>query len=118
MFGDVGARRKPDAVVSAHVLEEPDEPYSTARPAYEAVMQADAHQLRALGPLGVKEVEAVGHVAREVFGCASATVIVSIVVCLVGIWDNKMPTPSHRHPIGQFVVQAVAVVKEAAVLNE
>src|SRR5580704_9024912 len=118
MSGDVGACCKPDAVVPAHVLKKPDKPHSPARPPYEAVVQADAHQLRALGSLGVKEVEAVDHIACEVFGCAPAIVVIAIVVCLVGIRDDKMPPPIHRHPIRQFVVQAVAVVKEAAVLNE
>src|SRR5271154_4011726 len=93
MSSDVCAGCKPDAIVPAHVLEKPNEPYSTARPAYEAVMQADAHQLRALGSLGVKEVEAVDHVARKVFGCAPAIVIVAVVVGLVGIRDDKMAPP-------------------------
>jgi hypothetical protein len=43
MSSDVGARRKPDAVMLAHMLEKPDEPDSTARPSYKAVVQADAH---------------------------------------------------------------------------
>src|SRR5580692_499367 len=118
MSGDVGACCKPDAVVPAHVLKKADEPHSPARPAYEAVMQADAHQPWAFGSFGVEEVEAIDHIACEVFGCAPAIVVVAIVVRLVGIRDDKMLPPIHRHPIGQFVVQAVAVVKEAAVLNE
>ncbi len=43
MSSDVCARRKPDAVMLAHMLEKANEPYSAARAAYEAVMQANAH---------------------------------------------------------------------------
>src|SRR6202020_1702256 len=118
MSSDVRAGCKPDAVVPAPVLEKADKPHSTARPAYKAVMQADAHQLRALRSFGVKEVEAVDHIAREVFGCAPAIVIVAVVVGLVGIGDDEMPPSLHRHPIRQLVVQAVAIVKEATVLDE
>ena len=114
VLGNVAPGAEPDPVMLAGVFEKLDQADRLARPADQAVVQADAHQLRRLGSLGVHEIERVDHVAGEIVGAAEAGIAVeAVVVGLERIGDDEVVAARDLHPIGQLVVERVAVVEEA-----
>src|SRR5438477_6157420 len=71
-----------------------------------------------VGAFGVERLEAVDHVLREILAGREAPILVeAVVIGLERVRDHEMAHASDRHPIGQFVVEAVAVVQEAAELE-
>src|SRR5579864_8825091 len=115
MLGDVAAAADPDAVAPPYVVEEADEAGDAAGAPDQPVVYGERHQLRPVGALGVERLETVDHVAGEIVARREAAVLVeAVVVGLEGIGDDEVARTVHRHPIRQFVVEAVAVVEKAA----
>ena len=72
MLGNVAPGAEPDPVVPARIVEEPDQPDRAARPSNQPVVQRNAHDLRPFRSLLVEQVEAIGHVLRELVGGTEA----------------------------------------------
>lgn len=93
MIGDVDAAADPYEIVFKNVIEEPCEAGSPARSANQTVMQSHRHHLRLSFTLSVKGVEGILHVAEIVIRCRkTAVVIETIVIRLVGIRNNEVPS--------------------------
>src|SRR5262249_55099430 len=119
MLGDIASRAEPDAVVTADMFQEPDQPGRLARSPDQAIVQADAHQLRCLRSLRVEKIERVDHVAGEIVRTTEAGIAIEpVVVGLERIGNDEMAAASDLHPIGELVVESVAVIEEAAGLHQ
>src|SRR5262249_45026645 len=80
VLGDIAPSAEPDTVVTADMFQKPYQPDRLARSPDQAVVQADAHQLRSLRSLRVEEIEGVDHVAREIVRAAEAGIAIETVV--------------------------------------
>src|SRR5579883_59536 len=119
MLGDVAAGAEPDAVAFRRIVEELDQPRRLAWPADQPVMQRHAHDLRPLGAFLVEQIEAIDHVSGEFVGGAEAGVAVeTVVVGFERIGDDEVIVIAHANPEGQLVAEIVAVVPEAAMLDQ
>ena len=120
VLGDLAPGREPHALVREGVVEEPGEPVRAARAPDGALVQADRHEPRPVGALRVQLVERVAQVVGEVASRdePAGRRAVAHVVGLVGVGDDEMIAPLDLHPVGQLVVERVAVVEEPALLDD
>ena len=82
-------------------------------------MKIDRHHLGMFGPFLVEQVETIPHVTRESVRRSEARIAVeAVVVGLEGAWDHEMVLPAELDPERQLVAQIVAVVEEAAMLDQ
>ena len=119
MLGDVPSGAYPYAVVSAHMLEKLDQPDRLARSANEPIVQRHAHDLGALGPFFIEKIEAIDQILREFVGGAEAGVAIKpVIIGFERIGDDQVIPVAGFDPEGQFVAESVAVVKEAALVDQ
>ena len=120
MARDVHTPAEPHAFVPAHVLEKSDEPTHTPRPPDQSIVQTDREQL-GLAPdaFAIEHVEGIPHVGEEIIASREPAIFVeSVVIGLVGVGDDEMRSAGDVQPIGQLVGKRVAVVEEAAGLDQ
>ena len=80
MLRNVFPGTEPNAVVLASVVEKFDQPDRLGRPANQAVVQRDTHDLRNLFSFLVQKVEAVDQVSGEFVSRAKPVVLVKTIV--------------------------------------
>ena len=92
---------------------------SAAGASDDPVVQSKRHHPRLALAFAVKHVEGILHVREEVLSSCEAYVAVKpVVIGLVGIGDDEVLATLDLYPVRQFVIDRVAVIKEAALLDE
>src|SRR5579863_5021555 len=115
VLGDVAAGGDPHTVARRDVVEKADQPGDPARAPDQPVVHRQRHQPWPVGALGIERLEAIDHVAGEIVaGREPAVLVEAVVVGLERIGDDEVARAANRHPVWQFVVEAVAVVEKGA----
>src|ERR1700740_777559 len=71
-----------------------------------------------VGTFLVHDLEAVDHVAGEIFARRETKILVeAVVVCLEGIRDYEVADGPDTDPIGEFAIERAAVIQKAAELQ-
>ena len=119
MLGDVAPGAKPHSVAPACIFEKLDQPSRPGGTPDETIMKIDRHHLGVFGAFLVEQVETVHHVTREsVRGAESRIAVEAVVVGLEGARNHEVVSPAELDPERKLVTQIVAVVQEAAVLDQ
>lgn len=119
MFRNVSAGAKPYAIALARIVEEFDQSDRFGRSADKAIVERKTHDLWALGALFVHQIETIDHVLGEFLGRTEPRVAIeSIVVGFERIRNHQVIVSAKLYPKRQFVAEIVAVVQEAAMLDE
>src|SRR6267378_7091117 len=83
VLGDLASGADPHPVAGGDVIEELDEPGNPAWAPGQPVVQCQRHQLGVVRAFLVHHLEAVDHVAGEIFaGRETEVLVVAIVICL------------------------------------
>src|SRR5579864_1558632 len=120
MLGDRRAAAQPHTLVTLHVLEQAGERADSPGPADDPPVQAHGHHARpALQARAVEPVEGVAAVGEELLaGAEIAAALEAAVIVVEAMRDDEVPPAGDLHPVGQVVVVGIAVVKEAAGLDD
>src|SRR4029078_6168435 len=98
---NIDATAERDAFDGAHVLEQPDQPGTSSRPADQPVVQADGEELgRALLAFAVENVEGVAHIGEKLLpGRKPAVLVEAIVVGFIRIGNDEVGFALNVEPI-------------------
>src|ERR1700685_2609461 len=119
VLGDFAPGAEPDPFPRAGMLEKLDQPDRSRWAPDQPIVEIDRQHRGPLDPLLVEQVERVDHVVRKPVGGAEARIAVeTVVVGLIGARDHEMVAAAGFDPERQFVAEIVAIVEEAAVLDE
>ena len=111
MARDVDAPANPDALVLLDRIEEAHERSETPGPTDETAMKADRHHLRRVRAFGMKDIETVAEICKELIARIEALRCGKThVVGVERVGDNEMIASLDLQPIGQVVGVAVHIV--------
>ena len=118
MTGDFFAAADPDVRVLHDVFEKASECADTSRSSYHAAVHRHRQKFRRRRSFGVKPIEGIAHVGKPVVGCRETPAWAEAsVVGVEGVADNEVSLVANCHPVWKVVIDGVAVVQEAAVLD-
>ena len=119
MASDVDAGRDPRVAVVRNVPQYPLRRADPARPTDYAQVKPDRHHLGLVGAFAVQPIEGVDHVLRKIAGAAEPLRTEELhVVRVKGIRQHEVALAGDIDEIRQLVVVGVAVVEEAAFLDQ
>src|SRR5665213_1106590 len=119
MLRDIEAPADPDAIMLLHIIEKAGQRHGTTGPSHQTAMQTDRHHARMIVALGIKAIETVFEIGKEIFAAIEALGgHEAHVIGFKRIGYHEMRLAGEFEPIRQLIRIGIRVIKETAMLGD